>query len=362
MKQLAERLIELKKRITEAVVKLKLTELESELDVLEEQSQKPNFWEDQEVASQTMQKVNTLKGVVNPWRHLEKEITELLQLIETETIDPETEKEIESQTNKYEAELEQKEVETYLSGKYDHLPALVSIYAGAGGVDAQDWAEMLMSMYLKYAEKSNYKATVISHTPGQEAGIKSASIEITGPLAYGMLKSEGGVHRLVRISPYDSDKARHTSFALVEVVPEIQEVDTQIPESEIKIETFRASGHGGQSVNTTDSAVRLTHLPTNTVVTCQNERSQMQNKAKAMQVLAARVQAIKDSDREKELHVIRGDNISAEWGSQIRSYVIHPYQMVKDHRTNVETSNTTAVLDGDIKPFIDAYLKNPKQT
>lgn len=357
MKEVKEKLIDIKKRISDAIITLKLTEKESELDVLEAESQKVNFWEDQENAKLVMQKVNSLKQVINPWRQLERTAADLLEMLDASSEPDELFDEISDQVSKIEKELESKETETYLSGKHDQDNAILSIFAGAGGVDAQDWAEMLLSMYLKYAEKKGFQKNIISLSAGQEAGVKSVSVEITGPFAYGMLKSEGGVHRLVRISPYDADKARHTSFAMVEVVPEIEATSVDIPESDIKVETFRASGHGGQSVNTTDSAVRLTHIPTGTVVICQNERSQLQNKAKAMQVLRARVQVIKESERDKEIKIIRGDNLSAEWGSQIRSYVLHPYQMVKDHRTEAETSNTDAVLNGDLDLFVEAYLK-----
>jgi peptide chain release factor 2 len=257
-------------------------------------------------------------------------------------------------------ELEAHETETYLSGKYDTNNALLSVYAGAGGVDAQDWTEMLLAMFLKYKEQKNLSAKIISLSEGQEAGIKSVTVEVEGINAYGLLKSEGGVHRLVRISPYDSDKARHTSFALVEVIPEIDAASEIIPESELKIDTYRASGHGGQSVNTTDSAVRITHIPTGTVVTCQNERSQLQNKERALKILKSRLVAIREADREAELKVIKGDNLSAEWGSQIRSYVLHPYQMVKDHRTGAESSDTKSVLEGNLDIFVEAYLKHNK--
>lgn len=357
MKEVKEKLIDIKKRISDAIITLKLTEKESELDVLEAESQKMNFWEDQVNAKLVMQKVNSLKQVINPWRQLERTAADLLEMLDASSEPDELFDEISDQVSKIEKELESKETETYLSGKHDQDNAILSIFAGAGGVDAQDWAEMLLSMYLKYAEKKGFQKNIISLSAGQEAGVKSVSVEITGPFAYGMLKSEGGVHRLVRISPYDADKARHTSFAMVEVVPEIEATSVDIPESDIKVETFRASGHGGQSVNTTDSAVRLTHIPTGTVVICQNERSQLQNKAKAMQVLRARVQVIKESERDKEIKIIRGDNLSAEWGSQIRSYVLHPYQMVKDNRTEAETSNTDAVLNGDLDLFVEAYLK-----
>jgi peptide chain release factor 2 len=271
--------------------------------------------------------------------------------------DSEIVKEVTKKTEEIEVELSVHETETYLGGKYDSLPAILSIYAGAGGVDAQDWSEMLLSMLLKYCKKHNLNTTIIHLTPGSEAGLKSVSVEIQGAFAYGLLKSERGVHRLVRISPYDADKARHTSFALVEVIPELEADDLDIPETELKIDTFRASGHGGQSVNTTDSAVRITHLPTGITVSVQNERSQMQNKALAMKILKSRIKTAKEAEKEKELKIIKGESMSNEWGSQIRSYVIHPYQMVKDHRTNIETANTESVLNGDLDIFVESYLK-----
>ncbi len=359
MKELKEKLIDIKNRIAEAINVLGLDKKEIELDFLEEGSLKSNFWDDTENAQDITKKINNIKQIVAPWRKMEKEATELIELLENTEKEDEIFLEIENKSKELEKELKEHETETYYSGKYDQENAILSIYSGAGGVDAQDWSEMLLTMYLKYTEKHNLTATIIHSTPGAEAGIKGATIEISGAFAYGQLKSERGVHRLVRISPYDSDKARHTSFSLVEVIPEIEKTDISIPESDLKIDTYRASGHGGQSVNTTDSAVRITHIPTGTVVTCQNERSQIQNRAKAMKVLKSRLQILTDSEREKELKIIKGENMTAEWGSQIRSYVIHPYQMVKDHRNNTETSDTSGVLDGNLDIFIEAYLKTP---
>jgi peptide chain release factor 2 len=359
-KELQEKLISLKKRITDAIFTLKLVEKETELDVLEEESQKVEFWNDAENAKLVMQKINSLKTVIGPWRKLENEISELMELLEAAENDEKLIDEIVTRQVQIEEELETKETETYLGGKYDSLNAVFSIFAGAGGVDAQDWAEMLLSMLLKYSAKKNLKADIIHLTSGSEAGLKSVTVEVSGPFAYGLLKSERGVHRLVRISPYDADKARHTSFALVEVIPEIEAIDLNIPETELKMETFRASGHGGQSVNTTDSAVRITHIPTGITVSVQNERSQMQNKAVAMKILKARIEAQKEAERDKELKVIRGENMANEWGSQIRSYVLHPYQMVKDHRTSIETSDTQGVLNGELDKFVEGYLKENK--
>lgn len=360
-KQLEELAISLRERIVDAIRVLKLDEKESELDLLEGETQSENFWKDQDNAQKVQQKINSLKLTINPWRKLEKDIQGLLEIVSQSAEEDEMLHDAETDLIELQKVLETHETETYLSGKYDADNALLSIYAGAGGVDAQDWAEMLLSMFLKYLERKNLTARIVSLSEGQEAGVKSVTVEAEGLNAYGLLKSEGGVHRLVRISPYDADKARHTSFALVEVIPEIDAASEVIPETELKIDTYRASGHGGQSVNTTDSAVRITHLPTGTVVTCQNERSQLQNKDRALKILKSRLAAIREAEREAELKVIKGDNLSAEWGSQIRSYVLHPYQMVKDHRTGAETSDTKDVLEGNLDKFVEAYLKQNKR-
>lgn len=357
-KQLEELALNLRQRIQDAVNALKLDEKETELDLLEEESQREEFWQDRENSQKVLQKINNLKQIIQPWRKMEEEIQGLLELTAPLEEGDEMFGNIQDDLERIDTELTRSETQTYLGGKYDSENALLSIYAGAGGVDAQDWAEMLLGMFLKYVDRKNLKSQIVSLSEGGETGIKSVTVEIVGANAYGLLKSEGGVHRLVRISPYDSDKARHTSFALVEVIPEIENSEETIPETELKIDTYRASGHGGQSVNTTDSAVRITHIPTGTVVTCQNERSQLQNKERAMKILRARLATLREAEREAELKIIRGENLSAEWGSQIRSYVLHPYQMVKDHRTNTETSDTKGVLEGNLDLFVDAYLKN----
>ena len=266
--------------------------------------------------------------------------------------------EIENNTSIIKEKLEELNLILLLNGPYDKNNCILEIHPGAGGTESCDWANMLYRMYLRYCEKKNYKVTVLDYQEGEEAGIKSVSIMIRGDYAYGYLKNEKGVHRLVRLSPFDSNNRRHTSFASIEVTPEInQDINIEIDEKDLKIDVYRSSGNGGQGVNTTDSAVRITHLPSKIVVTCQNERSQIQNKEQAMKVLKNKLYLKKLEEQEKELNEIKGVQSNIDFGSQIRSYVLHPYSMVKDHRTGVETSNTTKVLDGDIDLFIESNLK-----
>ena len=257
------------------------------------------------------------------------------------------------------SDIEELEKLTKYTGKYDEKGAILNFFAGAGGDDAQDWTKMLLRMYIKWAENSGFSAKVIDQSKGGVAGIKNAILEIDGRYTYGKLKNENGVHRLVRQSPFNSKNLRQTSFSLVEVLPKIDEKDKNIelPENDLRVDTFRASGHGGQSVNTTDSAVRITHIPTNTIVTCQNEKSQLQNKLSAMSVLKSRLAKLLEDQHKEKISEIRGEVSEPEWGSQIRSYVLHRYKQVKDHRTDFQTSNTTAVMDGDLDGFIEAYLR-----
>jgi peptide chain release factor 2 len=303
-----------------------------------------------------MKKISTLRESIETWRSLEKRIGETLELAELR--DESLRADLETEAKAIEQAVDQRELRTLLSGDYDDGDALLSINAGAGGTDSQDWAAMLQRMYLRWGEDSGYKTEILDQTQGEEAGIKSVTIAVNGPYAYGYLRPEKGVHRLVRLSPFDSAKRRHTSFAQVEVLPQSEDdADIDINPNDLKIETFRSGGAGGQNVQKNDTAVRITHIPTGLVASCQNERSQTQNRENAMRVLKARLLEVQREQKEKELAQLRGEYQKAEWGSQIRSYVLHPYQLVKDHRTEHEEGNTQAVLDGEIDGFIEAYLR-----
>ncbi len=303
-----------------------------------------------------MKELNSLKEEIEAWEALRTRLHDARELLELG--DLELQEELEEEIAALEAELERRELQTLLSGPYDKHPALLSIHAGAGGTDAHDWAEMLMRMYLRWAEKRGFRTEVLDYIPGEEAGIKSVTLAIDGPYAYGYLKGEKGVHRLVRISPFDASRRRHTSFALVEVLPQVEEdLDVDIRPEDLKIETYRASTAGGQHMQKNATAVRITHLPTGIVVQCQNERSLTQNKRNALRVLKARLLERKRKEFEEKMAQLKGEYRKAEWGNQIRSYVLHPYQMVKDHRTGYEVGNAQAVLDGDLDGFIEAYLR-----
>jgi peptide chain release factor 2 len=303
-----------------------------------------------------MIKLSNLRNEIEYFEGLKKRAEDTLELIDIgdETILDDLTHEI----GKIESAVDRLELKVLLSGKYDRGNALLAIHAGAGGTDSQDWAAMLERMYIRWAEQHDYAVDVLDRTEGEEAGIKSVTIGISGLLAYGYLRPEKGVHRLVRLSPFDAAHRRHTSFALVEVLPEMDVLDeVKINSEDIKIDVYKSSGAGGQSVQKNATAVRLTHAPTGLVVTCQNERSLLQNKENALRVLKARLLVIQQEEQEEKISELRGEYTKAEWGSQIRSYVLHPYQLVKDHRTDYETGNTQSVLDGDIDPFIEAYLR-----
>ncbi|NTV41410.1 MAG: peptide chain release factor 2 [Candidatus Moranbacteria bacterium] len=330
-----------------------------EAEKLTQKTLENDFWSDSQKAGKISKQLESLKNEIQDFEKLDKKTTELLELAQLFDAPQEKEKfDIEKQLAEIQKEFEALEFKTLLSGQYDRNDVILVIRSGAGGVDAQDWAQMLLRMYLRWAEKNAFKVLIVEETKGGEAGIKSATLEISGEYAYGYLQSEAGVHRLVRLSPFNSDNLRQTSFAVVEILPIIEELsEVIINPQDLVIDTYRASGAGGQHVNTTDSAVRITHLPTGVVVTCQSERSQLQNKEQAMKVLKARIHKKFLEKQEEEKQKLRGEYKSAEWGSQIRSYVIHPYKMVKDHRTKFETSDAEKVLDGELEEFMQAHLR-----
>ncbi|MEZ4673221.1 MAG: peptide chain release factor 2 [Caldilineaceae bacterium] len=328
------------------------------LKALEEASQQSDFWDDQQAAQKQMQDASALREVVEIWDGLLRRASDAVELYALAEDEPELLAELENEATALENELETRETALALSGQHDRDSAIFSIHAGAGGTEAQDWAQMLLRMYLRWAERRGFKTSITDLMEGEEAGIKSATVEVNGLLAYGYLKAERGTHRLVRLSPFDSNNRRHTSFAKVEVMPAIEEdIDIEISPNDIEVEVFLSSGAGGQNVQKNQTAVRIRHLPTGIVVTSQNERSQMQNRETAMKVLRGKLYEIEEEKLLAEKARLKGQNIDANFGSQIRSYVLHPYQMVKDLRTDVETGNTTAVLDGDIDAFIEAWLK-----
>ena len=336
---------------------LNLPKLRAQSQDLIKQSQTAGFWQAPDAAQATMKELSDIQTRIKPWEQLISSAKEVVELANLN--DPALYSEINSQIKKIRNDLEGQKTELKFSGPHDNNAAILSIYAGAGGTDAQDWAGLLLRMYSRWAEKQKLKLKILDQSGGEEAGIKSATIEIAGPLAYGRLKGEHGVHRLVRLSPYNADQKRHTSFAKVEVLPEIGGAGgINIDDKDLKIDVFRAGGHGGQSVNTTDSAVRVTHLPTAISVTIQNERSQLQNRETALTILRSRLAKLIEEQHKEKLEEIKGPNQSAEWGNQIRSYVMHPYKQVKDLRTQQETSDAQGVLDGNLDPFIEAYLNN----
>jgi peptide chain release factor 2 len=359
MQEIKEQLALLQSETEKSIKTLNLPSKKEELTQIETKMTEEGFWDDASRAQQISQEAGHLRNTIEAWEKLAQDIQDLQEL--TEMIDPATDAESFHQLQEDVALAESQHstlnVELYLSGPYDKKSAIISFHAGTGGTDAQDFAEMLERMYLRFCEKRGWKTQQLDHSPGDEAGIKSASYQVTGSFAYGYLKHENGVHRLVRISPFNSGGTRETSFALVEVTPEIDEKEIEIAEDELKWDVFRAGGAGGQSVNTADSAVRLTHIPSNIVITCQNERSQLQNKQQALKMLKAKLVALQEKHHLQTINEIRGEHTQHSWGNQIRSYVLHPYQMVKDHRTNYETNKTDEVLDGALDEFIEASLR-----
>ncbi len=333
-----------------------LPSLETKLDKLKKESENQNLWDNPERAQWVMKSLANLQDEIDSWKTLRQRIKDTIELAQMN--DTSLEAELLQETLELEKEVGKREFDAMLSGKYDKGNALLAIHAGAGGTDSQDWTAMLLRMYLRWAEKRHYTTEILDTTPGEEAGIKSVTVSVEGKYAYGYLKSEKGVHRLVRLSPFDANHRRHTSFALVEILPQVEDnTAVEIKPNELRIDTYRSAGAGGQNVQKNDTAVRITHLPTGIVVTCQNERSQVQNRENAMRVLRARLLEMKQQEHAEHMAELRGEYTKAEWGSQIRSYVLHPYQMVKDHRTNYEVGNAQSVLDGDLDGLITAYLR-----
>jgi peptide chain release factor 2 len=331
---------------------------ETELVELREQASAPDLWNDQDRAKEITQKLARYEGVIENVSSLGARIDDADVLLElaSEEDDAEAATEAVAELSVLDGELTLLERESLFFGEYDDRPAILSVHAGAGGVDAQDWAEILLRMYVRYLERTPFKVEIDEIQPGDEAGIKSATLTIKGDHAYGSFEGERGVHRLVRISPFDSAARRHTSFAGVDVIPEVDATEIEINQDDLRIDTYRSQGAGGQHVNTSDSAVRITHIPTGVVVACQNERSQLQNKNRAMQLLVARLAEVSRQQHLSQIDSIRGEQTEAGWGRQIRSYVMQPYQMVKDLRSDLEVGNITGVLDGDLDSFIDSYL------
>lgn len=355
MHELQRELHTLLERIQEASQQLDIAEKAAEVSRLQERMQRPDFWEDPQRAAQQSKRHAHLQRQVETWQQLQADTQAALELADME--DKSLQSELQQQYEDIKQRFEQREFEVKLAGKYDSNDAIMHVHAGTGGTDAQDWAQMLQRMYLRYAEQSDLEAELLTESPGDEAGIKSAIVRISGSYAYGRLKGEHGVHRLVRQSPFNADNLRQTSFALVEVTPDIDEPgQVQVSEQDVKIDTYRSSGKGGQGVNTTDSAVRITHQPTGIVVSIQNERSQLQNKETAFKVLRSRLAQLQYEQHAQEIADLKGPTYQEQWGRQIRNYVLHPYTLVKDTRSGYETTDAQAVLDGDLDDFIDAYL------
>ena len=334
--------------------------LEKELEELEKQTMEADFWNDSKNSSKVLAKIKTIKNKYNEYRNLKQELNNLTELSEILKLEPEEEmiKEVLKNTKQLGKSIEKLHLTTLLSGKYDANNSIVTIHPGAGGTESQDWAEMLYRMYTRWANKNGYEVKELDYLEGEDAGLKSVTFEVIGENSYGYMKCEKGVHRLDRISPFDSGGRRHTSFASVEVLPEITEdIEIEINPDDLRIDTYRASGAGGQHVNKTSSAIRITHIPTNIVVACQSERSQIQNREHAMKMLKSKLLDLKEQEHKEKIEDLKGIQMDIAWGSQIRSYVFCPYTMVKDHRTNYEVGNVQAVMDGEIDDFMESYLE-----
>ena len=337
-----------------------IVKIGKELKDLEKQTLEETFWSNSKNTTQVLARIKTLKRKYTEYNKISEELNNLIELCELIELEPdeEIEKDIIKNTKKLEKEVEKLEIETLFSGKYDSNNAIVTIHPGAGGTESQDWAEMLYRMYSRWANKNKFEIKELDYLEGEEAGIKSVTFEIIGENAYGYMKCEKGVHRLVRISPFDSGGRRHTSFASIEVLPEItDDIEVDINPDDLRVDTYRASGAGGQHINKTSSAVRITHIPTNIVVACQSERSQIQNRETAMKMLKSKLLDLKEKEQKEKIEDLKGEQKDIAWGSQIRSYVFCPYTMVKDHRTNYEVGNVEAVMNGEIDDFMEEYLK-----
>lgn len=360
MHELKEKLEIAKTEIAKALKTVNLDELKGRVQQLETLMNEQGFWDDNERAQKISREVSELQKMIEEWEHIERDCDELSGLVEVTSPEenPKEAEELRRMIEKFDKKWQDLSIKSFLGGEYDKNNAILSIHSGTGGKDAMDFSDMLLRMYLRYAEKHGFEVQILDKSEGEEVGLKSATILIKGYLVYGNLKSENGVHRLVRLSPFNTKHTRETSFALVEVIPDIElEHAAKIKDDDLRIDTFRAGGHGGQSVNTTDSAVRITHIPTGLTAQCQNERSQLQNKEQAMKILYAKLQQLMHEEAAENLDDLRGGRKEIKWGSQIRSYVLHPYTMVKDHRTNYETGRVEEVLDGDIEGCIRSYLE-----
>lgn len=350
----------IRKRMAEYRVSIKLDEKKKKLEDLQNEMNRPGFWDSPDSSKAVVGQLKILKAQVEAWEGLNKEISDCFEMVEISSgeSDVKMEEEINLEIKRVNGKFENYELTMLLSGPHDQNGGILEIHAGAGGTESCDWANMLLRMYLRYAERNGYKAEILDLLEGEGAGIKSVSVEIPGSYVYGYLKAEMGVHRLVRISPFDANKKRHTSFASVDVTPLYDEIpNIEINPADLKVDTYRASGAGGQHVNTTDSAVRITHIPTGVIVQCQNQRSQYKNKDKAMELLKQKLYSLEEEKRRKDSQKSYDDKTDNGWGSQIRSYVLHPYQMIKDHRTDYEVGNVDPVLDGALDGFIEAYLR-----
>ncbi len=360
MSELVGKIEELGGKIANTWKVLDIDGKKTEIKALEKEMNEVDFWKDQDNAQKVSKRLSDLKDEVGEWEVIKEEVNDVFEIAKLDQEDKEVSlrEDLEKKYAELEDHFKKLEFNILFSGKYDRNDAIFAIHAGTGGTEAQDWAEMLLRMMLRYCEKKGYKTRIIDESRGTEAGIKSVTVEANGRWAYGYLRSEAGVHRLVRISPFDAEKMRHTSFALIEVLPVLEEIkEVEIDPKDLRIDTFLSSGHGGQGVQTTYSAVRVVHIPTGLMATCQNERSQQQNKETAMKILRGKLHRLYEEERDEEKKKIRGEYSKAQWGNQIRSYVLHPYKMVKDHRTKHETSDTEAVLDGELDDFAEAYLR-----